>query len=154
MSNAWGARDSSNGNSSGGGGDRPPFVTPADLQDMKPWQNVYIQSIKRDFTNKDDDEKESRKFYWVMYRHVGDEFVHRQAYWGDKPLYRVLSILGIHEGIDGDEEVRGKELWIKLIIDKPRNSEKEFVKVVAHRAENPRTKIEEVKPIPEDETPF
>ena len=155
MGSAWGSRDSARkGDTENGGGDSPPFIEADDLQGMRPWQNVSVVSIKRDMTNKDDDEKESRRFYWVVYRQVDGEFVHRQAYWGDTPLYRLLKVFDIHEGIDDDLEVRGKELWIKLVVDKRKNAEKDYVKVVGHRTENPLAKKESTSSDNEDKVPF
>lgn len=124
------------------GKDSTPFIDAEMLKKIESWQNVSITSAKDDFTKND------VPVFYIMFRELSGKFVHRQAFFEDRQLNRVLHLFDLDEGIDDDAEILGKELWVKFISHQPKGSDREFVKAVAFRLEHPTSKEQDKKDVP------
>lgn len=119
-----------------------PFLSTDDVDGLPEWNAVSIISVKEAV------DKNGQPFLWITFKERSNDWVTRQAYFGETTLYPLLKLWDIHEGIDRPDKIIGKSLYITIGIRKSKDGRKEYVTIDGYRLTDKPVDIKE-KLIPE-----
>ena len=104
-----------------------PFVAVEDVPKLPQWNAVSIVSVKEAV------DKNGKPFLWIAFKERSNQWVTRQAYFGETTLYPLLKLWDIHDGLDRPDLILGKSLYVTLGVSKSRDGRKDFVTIDGYR---------------------